>query len=51
MLEFLICFSGFGLLLGVVIGWWILDGYPKSQANALKQKFFSLGDRKNNHSN
>jgi len=44
MLEFLICFIGFGLFLGVILGWWIIDGHPKAQTNALKQKFSSLGN-------
>ncbi len=43
MLELSLILMPCGILLGVFIGYWIIYGYPKSQANALRQKFVNLG--------
>jgi len=44
MIEIIIGLSGCFVLIGVGIGWWILDGGPKQEARNLQNKFAGMGD-------
>lgn len=33
----------FGLIAGVLIGWWVIDGGPRQKAKQYHEKFISLG--------
>lgn len=44
ILGIILCVSFFFILIGVGVGWYIIDGVPKAEARELQAKFISLGE-------